>query len=177
MVKWKYPSLFICFSIMIINPILLSPTLRSITTKYSSVFWLNDSESRSFVETQIVPWIASELVISSSVDHFQLTKFIIKPLHQQSLIYSHIYQAIRWSKFKNKVLFLLDNLRLLLNKYLRLWASEDLRLSMNIILSLLLIDKIVLGLVHLFPNEVKLWLIPFVFFLIMQLLVNFAYLL
>ena len=172
MVKWKYPGFFIWISEIRLILSLICPILRCIASEYPPIFRLYDSESRSFVETQIVPRLLRELVIRSSVYHFQLSKFIIKPMHQQNLIFTHIYQAIRRIKFKSKHMWRLDNLTQSLNYHLRLWLSLDLRLSLVIYFWLILNYNLVLRLFQLFPQEIKFWWILFVFFIIMQVLVN-----
>lgn len=127
MVKWKYKGFFIWITIIIFIFSFLSPILRCIASEYPPICWLYYSEGGSFVETQIVPRLPRELVIRSSVDHFKFSKFIIKPMHQQILIFAHIYQAVRSIKFKSRDMSRLDNLRQS-NNYLRLSLSLDLRL-------------------------------------------------
>ncbi len=171
MVKWKYPCLFIWISeIWFIS--LICPILWSIASEYPPIFGLYDSECRSFVETQIIPRLLRELVIRSSVDHFQLSKFIIKPFRKQNLTLAHIYQAIRSIKFKTKHMCRLDNLMESLNNHLRFWLTLDLWLSLKIYFWLIFNYNLVLRLFQFFPQEIEFWWILFVLFIIMKVLVN-----
>ncbi len=80
MVKRKYPCLII-ISVILIIAFLLSPILRCIASKYPPTVCLNYYESRSLVETQIIPLLSSELVLTPSVDHLQLSQLILETFH------------------------------------------------------------------------------------------------
>ena len=119
MIKRQYPShIIFC---MIATSLFFSPTLRCVTSKNPSILWLYYRKCRSFVETEIVPWLTSELVFSASVNHLQFSQFLIKPFHQQSCILAKVNQTFCGRKFEERYIwYLRNNLRLRLDNNMRL---------------------------------------------------------
>ena len=96
MVKRKYPGLIILRPEIIIS-ILLCPTLWSETSKSPSIVSLNNSKCGSFVETVVLPWFLCEFMFSTLVYSFQLCKFLIKALYKECFMLAQVNQTIRGS--------------------------------------------------------------------------------